>query len=139
MNQHDTEDMIATAMTFFDHWNAGRVDDALLMLSDDVVYDNVPLPTIIGREAATKFHKEFGVGDAFTVAWQVTNIAANGNVVLNERVDVFKHRDGGVIVLPVMGTLTIIEGAITVWRDYFDLASFERQLASLPRVETPAG
>jgi len=35
--------------------------------------------------------------------------------------------------LPVMGTLTVEDGKITVWRDYFDLTSFERQLAAIKR------
>nr|WP_229416392.1 limonene-1,2-epoxide hydrolase family protein [Massilia sp. PDC64] len=30
-----------------------------------------------------------------------------------------------------MGTLTVENGKITVWRDYFDLADFERQLATI--------
>lgn len=33
------------------------------------------------------------------------------------------------ISLPVMGTLTIEDGQITVWRDYFDPAVFDSQLA----------
>ena len=43
----------------------------------------------------------------------------------------FRHREGGSIVLPVMGLLKIENGRITVWRDYFDPADFERQLAAL--------
>ncbi|WP_234889850.1 limonene-1,2-epoxide hydrolase family protein [Agrobacterium vitis] len=66
--------------------------------------------------------------EPFTVDWKVTNIAAFGNVVLNERVDIFTHIGGGTITLPVMGTVTIEAGFITVWRDYFDPADFNRQL-----------
>ncbi|MEN8513974.1 MULTISPECIES: limonene-1,2-epoxide hydrolase family protein [Burkholderia] len=40
---------------------------------------------------------------------------------------------GGTIVLPVMGTLTIEDGMITVWRDYFDPTDFDRQLALIER------
>ncbi|HEX8403379.1 MAG TPA: limonene-1,2-epoxide hydrolase family protein, partial [Duganella sp.] len=53
---------------------------------------------------------------------------AAGNVVLNERIDIFRHKNGGTITLPVMGTVTVENGAITVWRDYFDPGDFERQL-----------
>jgi limonene-1,2-epoxide hydrolase len=59
------------------------------------------------------------------------NICAAGNVVLNERVDDFHHSSGAVISLPVMGTLTVVDGRITVWRDYFDSAAMERQLDQL--------
>jgi limonene-1,2-epoxide hydrolase len=122
---------IATA--FFGHWSANRIEDALAMLSDDVLYDNVPLPNIIGRDNVRKFHSDFGVGTAFTVDWAVTNIAASGDIVLNERIDVFTHESGATITLPVMGTVTVENGEITVWRDYFDLADFERQVSLLTR------
>ncbi|WP_245515294.1 limonene-1,2-epoxide hydrolase family protein [Rhizobium deserti] len=61
----------------------------------------------------------------------MTQIAVSGNVVLNERVDVFRHQDGDTITLPVMGTLTIDNGVITFWRDYFDPTDFDRQLAQV--------
>ena len=63
----------------------------------------------------------------------MANIAASGNVVLNERIDVFTHESGGTITLPVMGTVTVEGGLITVWRDYFDLGDFERQVSALKR------
>ncbi|WP_337268080.1 limonene-1,2-epoxide hydrolase family protein [Oryzifoliimicrobium ureilyticus] len=124
---------IDVATTFFAHWNANRIDEAIAMLSQDVLYDNVPLPDIIGRENVRKFHADFGLGTVFTVDWKVTAIAASGDVVLNERVDVFKHESGATITLPVMGTITVERGAITVWRDYFDADDFDRQLSQIKR------
>jgi limonene-1,2-epoxide hydrolase len=124
---------IETATIFFGHWTANRIDDALAMLSDDVLYDNVPLPNVIGRDNVRKFHEDFGVGTAFKVDWTVTNIAASGNVVFNERMDVFTYESGATITLPVMGTVTVDNGVITVWRDYFDLADFQRQVSLLTK------
>lgn len=120
---------IQIAETFFTHWSNNRIDDALAMLSPDVLYDNVPFPDIVGREEVGKFHRGFGIGTDFLLDWTVTHIAAAGNVVLNERIDVFKHVNGASITLPVMGTITVENGEITVWRDYFDPADFDRQLA----------
>jgi limonene-1,2-epoxide hydrolase len=128
-----TFEPIDIARTFFAHWSANRIDDALAMLSEDVLYDNVPFPDIVGRENVRKFHADFGLGTAFTVDWKVTAIAAAGNVVLNERVDIFTHQSGEKITLPVMGTVTVENGAITVWRDYFDPADFDRQLSRIKR------
>jgi limonene-1,2-epoxide hydrolase len=68
------------------------------------------------------------MGTTFRADWKIVNIAAAGNVVLNERVDDFHHSSGAVISLPVMGTLTVVDGRITVWRDYFDSAAMEQQL-----------
>ncbi len=122
---------IEIAERFFAHWSNNRIDEALLMLADDVLYDNVPFPDIVGRAAVAAFHREFGIGTEFSLDWRVTHIAAAGNVVLNERIDVFRHRNGGTVTLPVMGTLTVDDGRITVWRDYFDPADFDRQLAKI--------
>ncbi|MDF3071534.1 MAG: limonene,2-epoxide hydrolase [Polyangiaceae bacterium] len=119
------------AETFLGHWNANRIDAAIAMLAEDVLYDNVPFPNIIGREKVRKFHADFGLGSTFTVDWKVTNIAVSGNVVLNERIDVFRHQKGGTISLPVMGTLTVEGDLISVWRDYFDPTDFDRQLKAL--------
>lgn len=124
---------LETARIFFAHWSASRIEEALAMLAEEVLYDNVPLPDITGRENVRKFHADFGIGSTFKVDWQVTAIAASGNVVLNERIDIFTHESGSQITLPVMGTLTVENGRITVWRDYFDLGSFERQLAAIKR------
>jgi limonene-1,2-epoxide hydrolase len=121
-------DPIEVANTFFAHWSANRIDAALAMLSENVLYDNVPFPDIVGRAEVAAFHRNFGVGTDFLVDWRVTLVAATGQVVLNERIDVFRHKHGGTITLPVMGTLTIENGEITVWRDYFDPADFDRQL-----------
>jgi limonene-1,2-epoxide hydrolase len=131
MTQTHSNAPIRIAETFFGHWNANRIDEALGMLSDGVLYDNVPLPDIVGRDAVGAFHRGFGIGTAFLLDWKIVHIAAAGSVVLNERIDIFRHRDGGEIRLPVMGTLTVENGKITVWRDYFDLADFERQLAAI--------
>jgi limonene-1,2-epoxide hydrolase len=122
---------LETAQTFFAHWSANRIDEAVAMLSDDVLYDNVPLPDIVGRENVRKFQADFGIGTGFKVDWKIIEIAVSGDVVLNERIDIFTHESGGTITLPVMGTLTVENGRITVWRDYFDLASFERQLVTI--------
>jgi limonene-1,2-epoxide hydrolase len=124
-------DAIETAETFFAHWSSNRLDEAIAMLAEDVLYDNVPFPDIVGREKVRMFHRDFGIGSTFTVDWTIVQMAAAGNVVLNERIDVFIHQDGGRITLPVMGTVTVEDGMITVWRDYFDPTDFDRQLKQI--------
>jgi limonene-1,2-epoxide hydrolase len=124
---------IEIAITFFEHWSANHIDQALAMLSEDVLYDNVPFPNIVGRENVRKFHSDFGVGTTFKVDWQVTQIAESGNVVLNERIDIFTHESGAKITLPVMGTVTVENGQITIWRDYFDPTDFDKQLSQIKK------
>jgi len=131
MKSTDSPTPTQVAEIFFNHWSNNRIDEALGMLSDNVLYDNVPFPNIVGRDEVAKFHLGFGIGTEFLLEWTVTNIAAAGNVVLNERIDVFRHINGKSITLPVMGTITVEHGMITVWRDYFDPADFDRQLAKV--------
>jgi limonene-1,2-epoxide hydrolase len=59
--------------------------------------------------------------------WRILHIAENEPVVMTERVD--NMRLGGrPISLPVMGIFEIEKDRINAWRDYFDLATFQRQL-----------
>lgn len=124
---------LEVAQTFFAHWQANRVEDALAMLSADAIYQNFPAPDLTGREAVRKFHIDAGIGTVLQANWEIVHLAAVGNVVLNERIDHFRHTNGTTLTVPVMGTLTIEDGAITVWRDYFDSANAAQQQEQLMR------
>lgn len=94
-------------------------------LDEHVHYHNVPLKPIDGREAVRAYlEKAWRFDD---VDWQLTNVAADGDVVLTERVDNFII-NGKPVSLPVMGTFEIRDGRIVAWRDYFDLAGYRAQL-----------
>ncbi len=103
---------------------------AAALLADDVLYDNVPMPNIIGRDAVAAAMAAF-IGPATSVEWPVSRQVVMGNCVVNERVDKF-HFTNGSIVMPVCGVWEVNdEGLITLWRDYFDLATFMTQRAVL--------
>ena len=58
---------------------------------------------------------------------EVVNSAANGNVVFTERVDRFRFaKTGQRLDLPVNGVFEVRDGKIVAFRDYFDLATFEK-------------
>jgi limonene-1,2-epoxide hydrolase len=58
--------------------------------------------------------------------------ASNGAVVIVERLD--RHRfPTGWVELPVTGVFEVHDGRITVWRDYFDVATFQSGIAALPQ------
>ncbi|MCW2625023.1 limonene-1,2-epoxide hydrolase family protein, partial [Mycobacterium sp.] len=61
------------------------------------------------------------------IEFRVINIAANGPVVLTERVDVFRLSDKS-FELPVMGAFEVSDGKIKAWRDYFDMNQFTSQM-----------
>ena len=53
-----------------------------------------------------------------------------GNTVMNERVDTLVMKSGKTAVIPVVGVFELNDaGKIVVWRDYFDLGTFTRQIA----------
>ena len=98
--------------------------------SDDAVYHNIPLAPITGREAIANNIASFirpGAPGIESIQFRVINIAANGPVVMTERVDVFKlpHKS---FELPVMGIFEVTDGKISAWRDYFDMQQFTSRM-----------
>jgi limonene-1,2-epoxide hydrolase len=109
----------------------GDVAHAIGLLSEDCEYDNVPMGKMFGPEAVGTTLTNF-LARYDGVEWVVHHQAASGNlehaVVMNERSDRFL-RGAEWVELPVAGLFVIDHGKITLWRDYFDLASLQRALA----------
>jgi limonene-1,2-epoxide hydrolase len=57
------------------------------------------------------------------IDFQVHRQVSDGTVVMNERTDVMRRKDGGEVPLPVMGVFEVHDGKIAAWRDYFDMAA----------------
>ena len=125
-------DPAATVDEFIRTITNGDLDGALELCTDDLEYDNVPMPTLHGKEAAAAFLRPM-LGEGVRVAWTVHRQVAEGDVVLNERTDEFWFGDIH-IALPVAGIFELRDGKIALWRDYFDLRTFEQQMAG----EAPA-
>lgn len=111
---------------FIDAWNRMDWDVVVNSLAEDVIYHNIPMEKIEGREAAAAFITGM---QPVSVNWETISIAASGNKVLTERIDNFEMPGGKNISLPVMGTFEVEDGKIKAWRDYFDLATFASQMA----------
>jgi limonene-1,2-epoxide hydrolase len=98
--------------------------------TDDAVYHNVPLAPVTGREAIANNIASFirpGAPGIESIQFGVINIAADGPVVMTERVDVFRLPDKS-FELPVMGTFEVRDGKISAWRDYFDMNQFTSRM-----------
>ena len=98
--------------------------------TDDAVYHNIPLAPVVGREAIANTIATFirpGPPGIESIEFRVINIAADGPVVMTERVDAFKLPDKS-FELPVMGTFEVSDGKINAWRDYFDMNQFTSQM-----------
>ena len=98
--------------------------------TDNAVYHNIPLTPVTGREAIAKTIASFirpGVPGIESIEFRVLHIAANGPVVMTERVDVFKLPSKS-FELQVMGTFEVKDGKIEAWRDYFDMNQFTSRM-----------
>lgn len=107
---------------------ASDLDAALAMVTENVVYDNVPMASVVGPDAVREVLHPF-LSQASEIDWVVHRQVAEGTTVMNERVDRFLIGDRW-MELPVMGVFEVTEdGRISLWRDYFDLGTFEREMA----------
>jgi limonene-1,2-epoxide hydrolase len=104
--------------------------DLAAFFTNDAVYHNIPLAPVTGRDAIAKTIASFirpGAPGIESIEFRIINIAANGPVVMTERVDVFTL-PGKSFELPVMGTFEIGNGKIIAWRDYFDMNQFTSRM-----------
>ena len=125
------ESPIEVVRRFCAAWSEGiGADDLAAFFTEDAVYHNIPLAPITGRKAIANNIATFirpGPPGIEGIEFRVINIAANGPVVMTERVDVFKLADRS-FELQVMGTFEIRDGKINAWRDYFDMNQFTSRM-----------
>ena len=111
---------------FIEAWNQMSFDDVISYLADDIFYHNIPMEPVSGLASVTEYLRSAWIFSECN--WQILNIVSGEDVVLTERIDDFVINDSPVS-LPVMGTFEIKDSKISVWRDYFDLTSYQEQLS----------
>lgn len=107
-------------------WSDFDLDRVVGFFADDAVYHNIPVDPVVGRDAIRSTIEMFTAGTD-RMEFRLLHVAADGPVVLTERIDVFVRPDV-TIELPVMGTFEVHDGRIARWRDYFDLQQYLSQL-----------
>ena len=113
---------------FIGAWNTGDMERVLSFFSDDCVYHNIPMDPVQGRDTIRAVIEGFAK-PATKIDWVIREIAETpSGVVLTERIDRFQFGEKWV-ELPVMGTFELRAGKISAWRDYFDMAQFQGQMA----------
>ncbi|MEM9311934.1 MAG: limonene-1,2-epoxide hydrolase family protein [Pseudomonadota bacterium] len=115
--------------SFINHWNDSDMDAMFAMCAEDIVWHNMPMAPIEGKTAM-----RVALGGMMASVkgcdWEILSIASNGNTVLTERIDAFDLESGKRASVRVMGTFELDRsGKITRWRDYFDMAEFQREFA----------
>lgn len=122
--ERPTSDPQAVAESFLAALAAADLDGAMSLLADDVVYTNVGLPTIRGRDQVARVLGGLQrPNSSFEVYLHA--VSADGPVVLTERTDV-------IVLGPVRtqfwvwGRFDVHDGRITLWRDSFDFLDVTR-------------
>lgn len=117
--------------TFINRIEAKNLDSACELLAEDCEYDNVPMSKVFGIDAVKQVLAPFVAGCS-EINWVIVRQSATGDtnagVVLNERIDRF-NMGGRWVELPLAGVFEIKNGKIVLWRDYFDLATFQKAMA----------
>jgi limonene-1,2-epoxide hydrolase len=103
------------------------LDRACELVTDDLEYDNVPMGKNVGPDGLKAFLQPM-VDGLDEVEFVVHRQTATGDVVMNERTDRFRLGDKW-LELPVAGVFELTGGKISLWRDYFDMATFNDQMA----------
>jgi limonene-1,2-epoxide hydrolase len=119
-----------TVTTFIAAIERKDIAAAVALTAADISYENMPISPVVGHDGLAATLEMF-LAAAAEVDWQILNQYEIGSVVFNERLDRFRIGDGW-LELPIAGVFHIDDsGKIVLWRDYFDMATYERQLAAL--------
>ena len=114
---HLDQNADTTVREFFAALELGELDEAMELVTEDILWINVSLPTIHGERAV---RRTMVLLERMKVrfAAHIHNIAQEGDVVLTERTDIFRLGPFE-IRFWVCGTFELREGRIAVWRDHF--------------------
>ncbi len=115
-----------TIREFIQAWSRLDPEELAGYFADDGVYHNMPAGPVSGRANVEELIRGF-IASWSETTWDLLNIVSSGNVVIAERLDRTRAGDKSVD-LPCVGVFELEAGKIKVWRDYFDIASYQRGL-----------
>ena len=99
--------------------DAGELAD---YFEEEGVYHNIPASPVVGRENIRQFIAGF-IKPWTATEWVISNILAEGDLVMVERLDKTRTAAGDVD-LSCVGVFVMKGGKIAVWRDYFDMNTY---------------
>ena len=95
------------------------VDTAAELVTDDLVYVNVTLPTLRGRDRFERLARTVLRPGRMGFRVHLNHVATEGDVVLTDRIDELSFRRFATRFW-VYGRFVVRDGRIAVWRDSFD-------------------
>lgn len=126
-NSSSLSSQVRTIADFHHAFAQGDIAAAMNYCTDDVVWDNVPMKPIVGKQAVQGFLEKFARGMS-EPRYERTHVLEQDNLVMVEGVENYQ-KNGKSVRVPYMAAFEFRDGRICQWRDYFDLATVERQLA----------
>ena len=115
------DEKIALAHRMLTAWDELRWDDVAAMFAEDGVLHSVMKEPVVGRSTIDQHLQPFRE-NAANVDLQVKSIGVIDGRVFIERVDVFDYAEHHGEV-PVVGILSMEDGLITEWLEYYDRAT----------------
>jgi limonene-1,2-epoxide hydrolase len=110
---------------FLGAWPRRDLEELMSFFASDAVYHNVPVSPCVGAAAIRETFAGF-LATMPGIVLDVVELVADGALVMAERVDRFVLPNGHRFDLPVTGVFEVQGGKIVAFRDYFDLATFEK-------------
>jgi limonene-1,2-epoxide hydrolase len=118
--QTPTTEPAEVVLRFLRALAAFDVDAALDLVAEDLVYTNVSLPTMYGRDRLERVARPWLRPGRMGFNVHVNHVATEGNVVLTDRIDELSYGRFAARFW-VYGRFVIgDDGRIDVWRDSFD-------------------
>jgi limonene-1,2-epoxide hydrolase len=116
-----------TVSRFIAALTSGNLEEASSLCHEDLVFENVPL---VPSRQQGRDQILAGLAQIMAlcdrVEWEVPFQIEAGQSVVNERVDRFWFNDGVTAEVPVLARWEVVDGLITLWRDYYDLVMWDR-------------
>lgn len=126
--QTDMSDNEKTIREFIAAWSGLNADVIVSYFAEDGVYHNMPAQPVKGHAALRQFISTF-LKPWTKTEWEILTIVSRGDIVIAERLDRTVAM-GKTINLPCCGVFEMRNGKISVWRDYFDMATYTKALQS---------
>ena len=113
---HKPEEVVVDFLLALAH---GDLDGALDLVTEDLVWINVSLPTVHGREAFERLARNILRPGRMGFDVHLNHVAVEGNVVITDRIDELNFGRFATCFW-VYGRFVVRDGKIAVWRDSFD-------------------
>ena len=110
---------------FLGAWPRRDLDELMSFFAPAAVYHNVPVAPCVGAAAIRETFTGF-LATMPGIVLEVVELVAGDRLVMAERIDRFVMSSGHRFDLPVTGVFEVRDGKIVAFRDYFDLATFEK-------------